>query len=66
MQLHQDMAATLRIARKQGQFDRRPPFDRAAREAPAVKAAGQRPAPPHYGCVEWYFYEDKGETRKQA
>jgi len=65
MQPRDDLAAPPRVARKHDRAARRLPLDRALLELHAVIDAAQR-AGPGYGCVEWYFYEERTEPQRRA
>ncbi|MGB7214890.1 MAG: hypothetical protein WBE98_07615 [Gammaproteobacteria bacterium] len=41
------------------------PLDRALHEVHAIIAASQRLGP-GYGCVEWYFYDDRKEPQRRV
>jgi len=55
--------APLRTARKHDPATL--PLDRALREVHAIIAASQRMGP-GYGCVEWYFYDDRKEQERRV
>ncbi len=60
MQPRHDPTALPRPPRKRDHAERRLPLDRALHEVRALMAASQRSGP-GYGCVDWYFYDERTE-----